>query len=282
MIISMASGKGGTGKTTVATNLALALRKDYDVQFLDCDVEEPNAHIFLKPHITHVEPAGILVPRVDESKCNYCGECARICAFNALAVIDKNVLVFEQMCHGCGGCTRFCPESTITEVNRQIGVVESGNSFETINFIHGRLNPGEAMSPPLIDFVKDNIMPDSITIIDAPPGTSCPVVASVKNSDCCILVTEPTPFGLNDLELAVQMLRKLGIPAGIVINRSDTGDNAVEEYCRMEELPILLRIPWSREVATLYAKGEPVINHLELWENMFVELYNSIKSEVTG
>lgn len=279
MIISVASGKGGTGKTTIATSLALALRNNHDVQFLDCDVEEPNAHIFLKPHTGHVEPATIPVPQVDEEKCSYCGECAKICAFNALAVIKKNVLVFDQMCHGCGGCARFCPENAISEVKREIGVVESGSAFESIKFTHGRLNTGEAISPPLIDAVKDHISPEKINIIDAPPGTSCPVVASVKDSDYCILVTEPTPFGLNDLELAVQMLRKLNISAGVVINRSDTGDNTVEEFCHREKIPVLLRIPWSREVATLYAKGEPAVNHLVTWENMFTELYDSLIDE---
>lgn len=236
MIISVASGKGGTGKTTIAVNLALSID---NVQFLDCDVEEPNAHIFLKPQIKEQKKAYIPVPEIDESKCVYCGKCAKVCVYNAIAVLSGQegkkgtTLVFAHLCHGCGACSALCPEKAIKEVNREIGVVELGDCGK-IDFAHGMLNIGEAMSPPLIRQVKDEINLKKTVIIDAPPGTSCPVVASVKGSDFCVLVTEPTPFGLNDLILAVEVLRKIKIPFGVVVNRADLGNTKTEEYCKKE------------------------------------------------
>ncbi len=261
MIISVASGKGGTGKTTVAVNLALSID---NVQFLDCDVEEPNAHIFLKPEIKRRSKAYIPVPEIDESKCNYCGKCAKVCVYNAIAVLagqdakKGTNLVFAHLCHGCGACSALCPEKAIKEVNREIGVVESG-SCGRIEFVQGKLNIGEAMSPPLIRQVKERIDPKKTVIIDAPPGTSCPVITAVRGSDFCILVTEPTPFGLNDLILAVETLRKLQMPFGVIINRSDIGDEKVELYCNRNKIPILMRIPFDREIAVLYSKGIPMV-----------------------
>ena len=257
MIIAVASGKGGTGKTTVAVNLALAISQKEKLQLVDCDVEEPNGHIFLKPDFKPAETVSIAVPEVDEEKCLYCGRCAKNCAFNAIAVLKENILVFPELCHGCGGCAYFCPEGAIKEVPRAIGVMEQGSS-NGIDFLHGRLNPGEAMSPPLINALKNKTGTQGITIIDAPPGTSCPVVTSVKNSDFCLLVTEPTPFGLNDLDLAVQMLRKLDIPVGVLVNRSDIG-NDCGGFCREEGVPILKHIPM--RVGQTYARGEPVVPH---------------------
>jgi MinD superfamily P-loop ATPase len=278
MIISIASGKGGTGKTTVAVNLALSLG---NVQFLDCDVEEPNAHIFLKPKINKQEKAFIPVPEINESKCVYCGKCAKVCVYNAIAVLPGqngkkgSTLIFAQLCHGCGACIALCPEKAMKEINREIGVVEIGNCGQ-IEFVHGKLNIGEAMSPPLIKQVKEHINLKKTVIIDVPPGTSCPVVNSVKGSDFCILVTEPTPFGLNDLILAVEVLRKLKIPFGVVINRADLGNKKTNEYCQKENIPILMEIPFKKEIAMAYSKGEPIVKIFLEYKERFIILYKRI------
>jgi len=277
IVISVASGKGGTGKTTVAANLALSLGKK--IQFLDCDVEEPNAHIFLKPEITHAQSIGVPIPQVDEEKCTYCGKCAQVCLYNAIAVVKKNVLVFPELCHGCGGCTLLCPEKAIKEVNKPIGVVEEGKA-NSIQFVQGKLNIGEMMAPPLIRAVKKAANSNQITIIDVPPGTSCPVIEAVKDSDFCILVTEPTPFGLNDLILAVEVLKKLKIPFGVVINRADVGDKKVDEYCQKEKIPILMRIPMDREIAISYSKGIPIVEEKPDYKEKFKRLYRQIEAMV--
>lgn len=277
MIISVASGKGGTGKTTISTNLALSL--DGNVQFLDCDVEEPNAHIFLKPEITKREKVHIPVPEVDEDKCNYCGKCQKVCAYNAIAVLNKKVLVFPELCHGCGGCVLLCPKKAISEKNKEVGVVEVGNitnSGSGIQFIHGKLNIGEMMSPPIIRAVKKHILPDKTVIIDAPPGTSCPVIESIKGSNYCILVTEPTPFGLNDLVLAVEVLRRLNIPFGVIINRADIGDNEVKKYCKKENIPILMSVPFSRKIAESYSRGVSIIESQPKYKAEFRKLFDEI------
>lgn len=280
MIISVASGKGGTGKTTVAVNLALSIE---NVQFLDCDVEEPNAHIFLKPQIHTRKAAYIPVPEIDLSKCNYCGRCVKVCVYNAIAVFPGQVgqkgraLVFAQLCHGCGACSVLCPQDAIKEVNREIGLVELGDSGQ-IDFVHGNLNIGEAMSPPLIRQVKEHINFKKTVIIDAPPGTSCPVVTSVKGTDFCVLVTEPTPFGLNDLILAVEVLRKLKITFGVVINRADLGNNKTEEYCKQENIPVLMRIPFKKEIAVAYSKGEPIVKAFPEYKKDFQALFERIRN----
>ncbi len=285
MIISVASGKGGTGKTIISTSLALSIGDK--VQFLDCDAEEPNAHIFLKPEIRSVEKASIPVPKVDEEKCSYCGRCKEVCAYNAIAVIqgsnDKKgtILVFPHLCHGCGACTYFCPQKTIEEVEREIGVVEIGNAGD-IQFVHGRLKIGEAMAPPLIKKIKANLNPARTVIIDAPPGTSCPVVESLRGSDFCVLVTEPTPFGLNDLILAVEVLRKLKIPFGVVVNRSDLGDKKTDKYCRDEKIPILMRIPFKEEIASAYSKGWPIVEAFPEYKKDFQEMFQKVKDIIKG
>jgi len=274
MIISVASGKGGTGKTTIATNLALSLN---GVQFIDCDVEEPNAHIFLKPIIRKRISVGIPVPQVDDEKCTYCGECAKICEFNAIVVIKEKVLLFPELCHGCGGCSYICPADAIKEVDREIGVIEEGVA-DNIDFIHGVLNVGEPMAPPLIRKEKKLINSGKTVIIDSSPGTSCPVVEAVKGSDFCLLVTEPTPFGLNDLRLAVEMIRKLRIPIGVVINCADVGDRKVWQYCEEESIPILMEIPLDRRIAESYSKGIPLIKAILEYRDKFLELYIKVSS----
>jgi MinD superfamily P-loop ATPase len=275
MIISIASGKGGTGKTTIAVNLALSLPKG-TVQLSDCDVEEPNSHLFLSPTIHQVTSMGIPVPRIDESKCTYCGKCAKVCEYHAIAVILKNVLVFDELCHGCGACSYLCPEKAIFEVEREIGIIQEGSS-DGIFFVNGILNIGEPMASPLIRKVKERIQKDKILILDAPPGTACPVIETVKGSDFCILVTEPTPFGLNDLELAVGMLEKLGIPKGVVVNKADVGDREVWDYCQSKNIPILMEIPMDRRIAESYSRGVPIVVEYPSHKQGFKDLFEKVE-----
>ena len=281
MIISVASGKGGTGKTLVATSLALSLRGRAKVQLLDCDVEEPNDHIFLHAAINQSQPVFLPIPKIDETKCTYCGKCAEVCAYNAIAVIKKKVLVFPELCHGCGACSYLCPEAAISEVGKQIGVVETGNSVG-VDFIQGKLAIGEIAAPFVIREVKNHIDPAGTVIMDVPPGSSCPVVEAVKGSDFCLLVTEPTPFGLNDLSLAVEVVRKLGITCGVVINRVGVGDDKVESYCHEQGIPILLKIPLDRRIAVFYSKGIPLIQGMPEWRNAFLRLFQDIEEIVTA
>jgi MinD superfamily P-loop ATPase len=276
MIIAVASGKGGTGKTLVATSLALSLENKKPVQLLDCDVEEPNAYIFLKPSFSHKETVSIPIPQVDGERCTYCGKCAEVCAYNAIVVFPKHVLIFPELCHGCGACSYLCPEDALFEVNKEMGILEVGSS-KGIEFVHGELTIGEAMAPPVIREVKKHINRKKLTIIDVAPGTSCPVVEAVKGSDFCLLVTEPTPFGLNDLALAIDMVKELNIPCGVVINRDGAGDSKVEEYCRKEGIPILLRIPLDIEIARLYSRGITLVEGIPQWQEPFLRLYNDIE-----
>ncbi len=269
MILTIASGKGGTGKTTIATNLARAAGQP--VALLDCDVEEPNAHIFLKPDITSTEPVYKQIPQIDAEKCTYCGQCSAFCVYNALAVLPSEVLVFSELCHGCGGCMRVCPENAITEVGHAVGVIERGMAG-SIACISGRLHVGEAMAGPVIRAVKQQAKQHDLVIIDAPPGTSCSVVSTLFNSDFCILVTEPTPFGLHDLALAVDVVRELKIPFGVVINRADCGDGAVEAYCQEQSIPILMQIPNDRKIAEAYSRGQMIVDALPEYQERFQEL----------
>jgi len=279
MIISVASGKGGTGKTTVAVNLALSLDGHHPVQFLDCDVEEPNAHFFLKPRILQSEPVFLPVPEIAEDRCNFCGTCAEICAYNAIAVLKDSVLVFPELCHGCGGCSLLCPEQAIKEKGKRIGVLEFGDA-QHIPFLHGKLDIGEAMSPPLIRAEKKHINRTRTVIIDAPPGTSCPVIEAVKGSDAALLVTEPTPFGFNDLKLAVETLRELSLPFGVVINRSDIGDRQVQDYCSKENIPVLMTIPMDRNIAVAYSKGLTIVETQPSYREKFLKLFAGVEKLV--
>ncbi len=273
LIISVASGKGGTGKTTIAVNLALSLS---NVQLIDCDVEEPDCHIFIKPVIESRHTIFIPVPVVNQNKCDGCGRCQEVCLYNAIAVVNKEVIIFPELCHGCGSCTYFCPHKAIEEEKKEIGIVEIGKSGET-QFVHGKLNVGMMMSPPVIRAVKKHINKKKTVIIDAPPGTSCPVITAIKDTDFVILVTEPTPFGMNDLTLAVEVVRKLGIPFGVIINRSDLGNEKTDEYCTGENIPVLMRIPFSKKIAGIYSRGDPIIKELPEYRKEFQELYKKIE-----
>lgn len=276
--IGIASGKGGTGKTTVAVSLALARK---NVQLLDCDVEAPNAHLFLNPEIDRTEIVYAPVPRIDMDRCTLCGACADICRFKAIAALPETVLTFPELCHGCGGCMAVCPEGAISEEGRELGVVETG-SRNGLAFAHGRLRVGEAMAPPLIRSVRERAMADRNVVIDAPPGTSCPVIAAIRDIDAVILVTEPTPFGLNDLELAIGAVQVLGLPFGIVVNRSDLGDDRVGKYAEREGIPILLEIPFDRAIAEAYARGVPLVDARPDYLEKFRELAERIDDLAKG
>jgi len=314
VIISVASGKGGTGKTTVAVNLAFSISNSVSnsmpnsmpnsgississssplpctdsipkftpgpgtstLQLLDCDVEEPNCHIFVKPDIQWTESVGIPVPSIDESKCTACGECGRICQYHAIVSLKARALVFPELCHGCGGCAMVCPTGAIKEVKAEIGIIEGGVRGQ-VKFIQGRLKIGQAMSPPLIRAVKRYAAAEGgLTIIDCPPGTSCPVITAIKGSDYVLLVTEPTPFGLHDLTLAVGTVRQLKIPFGVIINRADTGNSQVMDYCRRECIPVLMQIPDDRRIAEVYSAGQMVTDVFPHLRKDFEKLYNDI------
>lgn len=276
MIISVASGKGGTGKTTVAVNLALVLARGESVQFLDCDAEEPNAHFFLNPDFNETTPVFLPVPEVDEEKCTACGRCAEMCRYNALAVLDKTVLVFQEMCHGCGGCTLICPEEAIQEKDVRVGQVDAGRTGG-IEFLRGILDVGQVVTAHVIREVQRRLDSNKTVIIDAPPGTSCPMMAAVEKSDFTLLVTEPTPFGLNDLTLAVETLRVLRVPHGVVINRADIGDKRIHEYCRQENISILAELPYDPAVAAAYAEGIPIVRKNEDYAEIYRRLFDRIK-----
>ncbi len=277
MIIAVASGKGGTGKTTVSTNLTYVI--DEDVCLVDLDVEEPNCHIFLKPEFEYSENVGIPIPEVDIDACDFCGECGKFCEFSAIISLKNKILTFPDLCHGCGGCALVCPKKAIIEVKKNIGTVEKGRSGN-IDFIHGRLNIGEAMSPPMIRETKKHIETGQLTVIDAPPGTSCPVIEAVKGADYIILVTEPTPFGLNDLALTVEMLQKLKKPFGIVVNRSTPDCRSVHDFCLDSGIRLLAEITNDRKIAEVYSRGELVVEQVPGYIEVFKRIYREVLDDI--
>ena len=277
MKIAIASGKGGTGKTTVSTNLAWTLAQTgRQVQYLDCDVEEPNGHIFLKPSIEETEQVTVAVPEVDLIKCTGCGRCSRLCQYSAIVCLKDTVLTFEQLCHSCGGCLLVCPEKAIKEKQKIIGYLDQGRAGN-FTFVQGRLEIGDVRTPALIRQVKQKINGAQIALIDAPPGTSCPVIEAVKGADYVLLVTEPTPFGLHDLKLAVEMVRQLKLPFSIVINRSDLGDNQVLQYCQKEAIKIIMELPDDRKIAKAYSSGHLIVEALPEYREHFSRLAQAIE-----
>jgi MinD superfamily P-loop ATPase len=273
MIVSIASGKGGTGKTSVAVNMALSVG---NVQLLDCDAEEPNAYLLLHPEMTKKEAVYTFIPKVDRTLCNTCGECTKFCQFNAIFVAAESILVFPDLCSSCGGCAMVCPRKAITWEKHKIGTLNFG-ATDGVAIVYGELEVGKPMAVPVIKAVKKQIKEGGNVILDSPPGTSCPFVETVSGSDFCILVTEPTPFGLHDLKIAVEVLRKVNIPFGVVVNRAGMGDKKVYEYCGKESIRILLEIPYERRIAELYSKGIPFSSEMPEWVDKFQMLYSKIK-----
>jgi len=276
-VIASASGKGGTGKTTIATNLAQYVAGlGRLVQYLDCDVEEPNGHIFLKPKIEVSQQVTIDVPQVDLEKCTGCGKCGEICQFSAIICIKENVLTFEQLCHSCGGCMRVCPADTIKPKPLNIGDIEFGKA-NGIDFVQGKLRIGSVRTPSLIKEVKKHIKQDHLAIIDVSPGTSCPVVEAVKGADFVLLVTEPTPFGLNDLKLAVGLTKEMNLPSAVAINRYDIGNDEVEKYCTAENIEIIMKLPDDRRIAEAYSSGQMIVDVLDEYKEQFSKVYEYLK-----
>ena len=281
MVIAVASGKGGTGKTTVATSFALALAESgRPVACIDCDVEAPNAHIFLRPALNNYEQVDLFIPEVDSEVCTGRGVCAEVCQFHAIVTLGGKTLVFPELCHGCGSCTLVCPEKAITEIPKSLGHLERGSVNGGMFFAHGVLNIGEPMAVPVISQLKDwQAFPQStISIVDSPPGTSCPVVESLRGADFILLITEPTPFGLHDLRLAVQLTQELNIPAGVIVNRDGIGDEGVDIYCRESDMPILMRIPFDRELGASLAQGKTLVEIAPKYKQMFWDLYSWIEA----
>jgi MinD superfamily P-loop ATPase len=291
-VIAVASGKGGTGKTTIATNLAYAVSAlDRKVQYLDCDVEEPNGHIFLKPHITCMQEITVDVPQIDPKKCTACGKCGEICQYGAIVCIKEgphfaeksqngnpgHVLIFEQLCHSCGGCFRICPTNAIKAKPLKIGDIEFGKADE-IEFVSGKLQIGNVRTPTLIKEVKKQIKQDSLVIIDVPPGTSCPVVEAVKGVDFVLLVTEPTPFGLNDLKLAVELMHEMNLPFAVVINRYGIGNEEVEKYCEAENIDVIIKLPDDRLIAEAYSSGQMIVDVLQ----EYIEHFSILRDYLEG
>lgn len=271
--VAVASGKGGTGKTFISTNLSWVS----GAQILDCDVEEPNVHLFLPLDLKEEVPVKVWVPRVDEARCDHCGICARSCRFNALLVLPEQVLFFEELCHGCGLCQYLCPQGAIGDGERVIGQVRLGRAGK-VPYVGGVLKVGEPRAQPVIKAVKERLDPGLEAILDAPPGTSCPAVETVKGCDLCLLVVEPTPFGLEDLALSLDAFGRLGVKMAAVINRSDLGMDA-DGFLSERGIKVLARIPFDPEIAQAYASGKLVVEEVPRYRGIFEEIWEGVLRE---
>jgi MinD superfamily P-loop ATPase len=271
MKIAVLSGKGGTGKTTVSASLASVLDC---CQYIDCDVEEPNGAIFLKPQLEETTPVKVLVPEVDSTLCNGCGRCAKACQFHALAAVKGTVLQFHELCHHCGACSLVCPQGAIREIEREIGIIEASKDQ---CFLQGKLNVGEPISIPIIRELKRRMRDDAPVILDCPPGAACAVVQAIDGCDYCILVTEPTPFGRHDLQIAVELVKKMGIPFGVVINKAMEGQRMIRDFCEQNQVPVLMEIPFSREIAASYSRGILPVRDSQKWRERFSDLFSHLK-----
>ncbi|MEA3558909.1 MAG: ATP-binding protein [Candidatus Thermoplasmatota archaeon] len=276
MKITVASGKGGTGKTTIAVNLALSIENS---MLIDCDVEGPNSHIFFKEPMVKLKDVSIPAPKFDLDTCTMCGKCAEFCQYNAISIIGEKLLFFDELCHGCGGCKIICPVDAITEVEHNVGIIEKGGT-EDMPVYHGLLNISEPFGVPIINELKQFADDKKTTIFDSPPGTACPAVETMRDVDFCILVTEPTPFGLHDLTLTVDVIREIGTPFGVVVNRDGIGDDRVDRYCEKEGIPLLARIQNDMEVAKLYSRGVPMVTGLPKYRDVFTSIFEKIKEMV--
>ncbi|OGD53984.1 (4Fe-4S)-binding protein [Candidatus Bathyarchaeota archaeon RBG_13_60_20] len=276
MKLVVASGKGGTGKTSISVNLALSTGAK---QVIDCDVEEPNVHIFLKPENPRRKPVELLVPQINEKKCTHCRRCTEFCQYNALFVVGETAMVFPELCHSCGGCRLVCPEDAITEKPRRIGTITVAESHG-MELVYGELDVGEALAVPVISAVKEQAVDDGLVILDAAPGAACLLVETVHGADFCLMVTEPTPFGLHDLQVATEVVKQLGVPLGVVVNFAGVGDRGVYGYCEREEIPVIMEIPYDRRIAELYSRGIPFTAEMTEWRSRFRELMETVEAMI--
>ena len=281
MKIVVASGKGGTGKSTLSANFSYVISGNRDVVLVDCDVEEPNLHLFFEEKGKE-SIVTLPIPVIDENKCDFCGKCGEFCQYGAITVLKDQVMVLQNLCHSCGGCLIVCPNDAISEVPKTIGVLWDARINSNLRLITGVLNEGEANGIEIIKTVKRLSESSPLVIYDSSPGTACPVIETVEGADFCILVTESTPFGLHDLKLAAEVVKKIGVPSGVVINRSDGSDNETEEFCRENDLEILLKIPFDREIAAIQNRGELFSVYYPDWQKQFTDLLDHIESLCGG